>query len=296
MKTTLQSDTAPLKQVIIKHAREAFVSEALLDEQWRPLGFLARPDLTPASEESDAFANFLRQFGVDVLELPQDTGLSIDSIYARDAGIVCDKGLILCNMGKPGRRAEPAALRRAAENWGIPIAGEITGTGCIEGGDLAWVDERTLAVARGYRTNDEGIRQLRQILDASVEALVVVPLPHFRGPAGVFHLMSIYSPLAPDLALVHSPLMPVPFRELLLAKGIELVETADEEFDTLGCNVLALAPRVGLMARGNPKTRRRLEAAGVTVHEYAGVEISYKGSGGPTCLTRPLSREMSEIR
>lgn len=292
MRATLQSDSAILKKVIVRHARKAFVSQARLEAQWQSLHFLACPDFTKAQAESDGFIDLLRRLGVDVLGLPNDPSLSIDSIYVRDAGIVCDKGLILCNMGKPNRRSEPATLRKAVESWGLPVAGEITGAGGIEGGDVAWVDERTLAVARGYRTNDEGILQLRGILGDCVDELVVVALPHFRGPSDVFHLMSIYSPLAPDLALVHSPLMPVPFRELLLAKGIELVEVADEEFDTLGCNALAAAPRVCLITSGNPITRERLQMAGVTVHEYTGAEISYKGLGGPTCLTRPLWREL----
>jgi N-dimethylarginine dimethylaminohydrolase len=177
----------------------------------------------------------------------------------------------------------------AFEGLGLPIAGRIEGEGRLEGGDLLWFDERTCAVARGYRTNDEGIRQLKALLGSGVE-VVTVPLPHYRGPEDVFHLMSIISPLDADLALVHSPLMPVPFREWLLGRGIELVEVAEEELDTLGCNALALAPRRCLTAAGNPQTRARLEAAGCEVLTYAAEEISLKGQGGPTCLTRPLVR------
>ncbi|MBI2813391.1 MAG: hypothetical protein HYX71_03845 [Opitutae bacterium] len=291
MPLTLQSDTGTLKRVIVKGATEAFGSPAKFAAEWRPLNFTSCPDLPRAVAESDAFAALLRRLGAEVLTMPPDPAQSIDSIYVRDAGVVCDRGLILCSMGKANRRGEPAALRRAADVWGVPIAGEITTPGTLEGGDVAWVDPRTLAVARGYRTNDEGIRQLRELVGPGVE-VVVVPLPHFRGPADVFHLMSVYSPLAPDLALVHSPLMPIPFRELLLARGIRLVEVAPEEFDTLGCNVLAVAPHVCVLAAGNPRTRRELIAAGCEVHELAGEEIARKGGGGPTCLTRPLGREL----
>ncbi len=291
MSLTLQSDTGVLKQVIVKDALAAFVGPEKLAAEWQPLNFTRCPDLARAKEESAAFAALLRRFGAEVLSLPHDEAQSIDSIYARDAGIVCNRGLIICSMGKETRRAEPAALRQAAESWGVPVAGEITGLGRVEGGDAAWVDNRTLAVARGYRTNDEGIRQLRALVGPEVE-VVVVPLPHYRGPGDVFHLMSIYSPLAPDLAMVHSPLMPIPFRELLLAKGVGLVEVAVEEIDTLGCNILAVAPRVCLMAAGNPLTRQRLVAAGCEVHEFSGEEIAKTGGGGPTCLTRPLGREI----
>ena len=292
MNTTLQSDSGRLLKVIVKHARDAFANPAKLASEWSPLNFTRCPDFARAEAESDALAALLRRLGTEVLTAPADDAQSIDSIYVRDAGVVCDRGLILCSMGKANRRAEPAALRRAAEAWGIPIAGEITGDGRVEGGDVAWVDERTLAIARGYRTNDEGIRQLRALLGDCIDQLVVVPLPHYRGPSDVFHLMSIYSPLAPDLALVHSPLMPIPFRELLLAKGTKLVEVALEEFDTLGCNVLAVAPRVCVLAAGNPVTKRRLRDAGGEVHEFSGAEIAQPGGGGPTCLTRPLARSM----
>ena len=290
MTSSLQSDTGVLQRVIIKPARDAYASAAKLAAEWQPLNFTACPDFARAQVESDAFAALLRRLGAEVLAMPRTEAQSIDSIYVRDAGIVCNRGLILCSMGKANRRDEPAALRAAAAHWGVPIIGEITGDGRVEGGDVAWVDARTLAIARGYRTNDEGIRQLRALLGESVDALVVVPLPHYRGPSDVFHLMSIYSPLAPDLALVHSPLMPIPFRELLLAKNTTLVEVAREEFDTLGCNALAVAPRVCVLAAGNPVTKARLLAAGCEVHEFAGEEIAKKGGGGPTCLTRPLQR------
>jgi N-dimethylarginine dimethylaminohydrolase len=147
-----------------------------------------------------------------------------------------------------------------------------------------------MAVGRGYRTNDRGIEQLRAILDGALEELVVVPLPHWRGPGDVFHLMSIISPVDQDLAVVYSPLMPVPFRERLLDRGLTLVDVPDEEFDSMGANVLAIGPRQCLMVSGNPITRARLERAGAEVFEYDGREISLKGGGGPTCLTRPLER------
>src|SRR5262249_7682312 len=171
-----------------------------------------------------------------------------------------------------------------------PIAGTIPGTGRVEGGDAVWLDETTLVVGRGYRTNDEGIRQVQEILGPEVEVLSV-PLPHWRGPADVFHLMSILSPIDRDLALVYSKLMPIPFRELLLSRGFHLVETPDEEFESLGCNVLALGPRRCLMLDCNPVTLGRLEQAGAHVEVFAGGDICLKGSGGPTCLTRPIGRE-----
>jgi N-dimethylarginine dimethylaminohydrolase len=171
---------------------------------------------------------------------------------------------------------------------GLPVLGSIREPGTVEGGDVVWLNPQTVAVGHGYRTNAEGIRQLRHLLANSVDEVVEVPLPHWKGPADVFHLMSILSPIDRDLALVYSPLMPVPFRRLLLDRGFRLVEVPDEEFDSLGCNSLAIAPRVCLMAAGNPVTRSRLEDAGAEVLEFAGTDLCLMGGGGPTCMTRPL--------
>jgi N-dimethylarginine dimethylaminohydrolase len=192
-------------------------------------------------------------------------------------------------MGKPQRAAEPDAQDQALRTLGIHTAGRIAAPGRLEGGDLIWIDEVTLAVGRGYRTNAEGIRQLRALVGEGIE-VVEVPLPHWRGAGDVMHLMSLISPVDRDLAVVYSPLLPVPFREWLQERGVRFVETPHEEFDTMGTNVLALGPRRCLMLAGNPLTRRALERAGCEVLEYEGFEISMKGAGGPTCLTRPLVR------
>jgi N-dimethylarginine dimethylaminohydrolase len=290
--STLQSDTALLRRVLLKHARDAFVSRDEIEGQWRDLGYLAPPDLDAACRESDAFAALLERLGVEVTWAPAEEA-GLDSIYVRDASVICDRGAILCSMGKDARRGEPAALGRAYDAIHVPVAGAIEGTGRLEGGDVAWVRPGTLAVGRGYRTNDEGIRQLSELVTDVVDEVLVVPLPHWRGPGDVFHLMSIFSPLADDLALVYSPLMPVTFRDALLERGVDLVEVPDQELDSMACNVLAVAPRVVVALEGNAETRRRLEAAHVEVHTYAGAEISVKGSGGPTCLTRPLERATS---
>lgn len=286
---TLQSDVAPLRRVLLKHARDAFVDRASVASQWEALGYLDAPDFDAACRESDQFASLLEDLGVTVEWTPAgDCGL--DSIYVRDASVVCDQGALLGRMGKRAREREPEAQADAYAALGVPIHGAIGAPGTLEGGDTVWLGPDSVAVGRGYRTNDEGVRQLEMLLGPDVEILVV-PLPHWKGPADVFHLMSMISPLADDLALVYSPLLPVPFRELLLARGTALVEVPDDEFDTMGCNVLAVAPRRAVALEGNPETRRRMEAAGVEVHTYSGTEISMKGCGGPTCLARTLERE-----
>ena len=278
-----------LRRVALRHPRAAFGGPEVIAASWRELNYLAAPDYGRALADYDRFAEILASSGAEIDWLPAAEGLTLDSLYVHDSALPGPRGIVLCNMGKPARAREPAAMGAAFAALGLAVAGRIEGPGRLEGGDLVWFDATTCAVARGYRTNDDGIAQLKALLGPGVE-VVTVPLPHYKGPEDVFHLMSIISPLDADLALVHSPLMPVTFREWLLARGIELVEVAEAEFDTLGCNALALAPRRCLMAEGNPKTQHRLEAAGCDVLTYDAAEISVKGQGGPTCLTRPLVR------
>ena len=290
MSETAQSEVGAISRLLLKHPREAFRDAALIEQQWRPLNFIAPPDLARAVDEYDRFVESLRQGGAAVDFLPVTDATGLDSIYVRDASVVCDRGAILCRMGKPAREGEPAAQEAALTAAGYPIVGAIAPPGRLEGGDVVWLDRGTIAVGRGYRTNDEGIAQFRNLLGDSIDELITVPLPHWRGPGDVFHLMSIISPIDDNLAVVYSPLMPVAFRERLLARGTTLVEVPDEEFDSMGANVLATAPRRCLMLKGNPTTRQRLEKAGAEVVEYEGANISLKGGGGPTCLTRPLRR------
>jgi N-dimethylarginine dimethylaminohydrolase len=282
-----QSEVAPLKRILMKHPRDAFFSQARIAEQWQALGYSGPPDFDAACREADALAALLERLGATVDWMPaNDVGL--DSVYARDASLVSNAGMILARMGKGPRSAEPEAVGREYPELGMHVLGSIEQPGTLEGGDVTWLGDDTLAVGRGYRTNAEGIAQLRALLGEDVE-VIEVPLPHWKGPGDVFHLMSMLSPLAEDLLLVYSRLLPVPFREQLLSRGFELVNVPDDEFE-MGCNVLAAAPRVAVALEGFPETCRRMEAAGVEVHTYSGAEISARGHGGPTCLTRTLER------
>ncbi len=282
------SEYGHLTQVAMQHPRDVF-TEARLDADWQRLRFAARPDRKRAIDEFDRFVEILRSHGCTVHLLPADLDSTLDAIYARDASVVSPRGPILCNMGKQERTAEPSVHRRALESLGLPIAGAITAPGTLEGGDVVWFDDRTVAVGRGYRTNAAGIRQFRDLLGDGVTVLEV-PLPHWHGETDVMHLMSLVSPIDRDAAVVYARLLPVPFREWLLDRDIALIEVPDAEFETMGGNVLALGPRRAVVLRGNPLTRAALDHAQVEVTEYDGAEISLKGAGGPTCLTRPLER------
>jgi len=290
MSYTCHSDIGKIKSLFIKNVAEAFISDAHIDSHWKELNYLGKPHMENALKEYDSFESILKMQGVEIFHLPEDATVNMDSIYCRDAAIATNKGMIICNMGKAARINEPLAEKKAFEANGIEVLGTITAPGTLEGGDVAWLDEYTLAVGHTYRTNEEGIRQLTALLEPLGVKVITVPLPHHKGSSDVFHLMSILSPVDKYLAVVYSPLMPIVFRNLLLQRGYQVVEVPDEEFESMGCNVLALAPRECLMVDGNPKTKVALENAGCKVIVYKGEDISVKGGGGPTCLTRPIYR------
>ncbi len=256
---------------------------------WQAYGWRTAPDPVRLAEEHAAFRAELERSGSEVVVGTTPALHDPDAVYVRDPALVCARGAILLRPGKEGRRGEPTAVAEDLAAAMVPIVGRLEPPATAEGGDALWLDEHTLLVGRGYRTNDAGIAALRALLP-EVE-VIAFDLPHLRGPGEVLHLMSLISMLDRDLALVHAPPAPVRLLELLRERGVATVEVPGKEFDSMGPNVLALAPRVVLAVDGNPETRRRMEAAGVEVRTYAGQEISRKGDGGPTCLTLPLVRD-----
>lgn len=277
-----QSMTATLRRVLVRPPRAEDLA------LWRSYGWRAEPDPVRAAEEHEAFRALLAEAGAEVLLGETPHGADPDALYVYDPALVADAGAVLLRPGKEGRRGEVDTMTADLVEAGVPVAARLQAPALAEGGDTLWLDERTLLVGRGYRTNDAAVHSLREALP-EVE-VIAFDLPHFHGEGEVMHLLSLVSPLDRDLAVSYLPLMPVRLVELLRKRGIELVEVPDEEFETMGPNVLALAPRVALALEGNDETRRRMERAGVDVRVYRGDEISRKGDGGPTCLTRPLLR------
>lgn len=285
-----QSMVGTLNRVIIKHPDNAFISQANINQNWEEFNYISAPDYANALREYEKFENILRENIPHVHYLPANNHTGLDSIYAHDTCKITSKGAILFNVGKVLRRGETQATRALLEDLGIPILGEIGGQATMEGGDVVWLDEKTVAFGRGYRTNAAGIQQFKDLTKDFVDTFITVDLPHADGPEECLHLMSIISMVDHNLAVVYSKFMPVAFRELLLERGIELLEVNDEEYANLGSNVLALAPRVCVVPAGNPEIKAQLEKAGAKVYDYEGADISYKGTGGPTCLTLPVTR------
>jgi N-dimethylarginine dimethylaminohydrolase len=290
MSKTQHSEYLKLEKVYLKSAKEAFQSEEILKNEWKELNYLSKPVFSSALKEYENFESIFKQNDIEVYHFPLNKNVKMDSIYCRDASIITNFGVIICNMGKEGRINEPKVQLEEYQQKNQAILGQIKSPGTLEGGDVAWLDEKTLAVGYSYRTNEAGIIQLKELLEPKGISVLVADLPHYRGKEDVFHLMSILSPVDKDLAVVYSPLMPIKFRNELLKRGFQLIEVPEVEFDSMGCNVLAISPRECVMVEGNPITRGLLEKAGCRVTTYLGKEISVKGGGGPTCLTRPLVR------
>ncbi len=280
-----QSMTADLRDVLVKRPGPAF--GAAFDDPAH--GFLHPVDIAVAQREHDAFVRILAGLGPRVHVLDAETE-SPDLVYTFDPLLVSDRGAIALRPGKPNRVSEPATIEAWTRAAGIPTAGRIEAPGTVEGGDTFWLRPDLLCIGRTLRTNDHGARQLAALVGGDVR---VFDVPYWHGPAELIHLLSVISPVADDLAVVFLPLLPVGLWQLLVELGIRLIEVPEEEFPTLGCNVLAVHPGVVILAEGNPRTEQGLAEAGCEVYTYPATEIGINGSGGPTCMTRPLLREMT---
>jgi dimethylargininase len=277
-----QSMTAPLRHVLVKRPGAAFA--AAYDDPAH--GFRHRVDLDVAVREHDAFSSLLAGLGATVHELGIETG-SPDLVYQYDPALVTDRGAILLRSGKANRQGEEDAQAAWFDAHGIPIAGRIESPGTVDGGDVFWLRPDVVCIGRSLRTNRSGVTQLAGMLDGEVH---VFDVPYDAGPAECLHLLSVISPVADDLAVVELARLPAGLHELLMDHGVRLIDIPVTEISSLACNVLTVRPGVVVMLAGNPETRSRLEAAGVEVHTFAGQEICVNGSGGPTCLTRPVHR------
>jgi dimethylargininase len=277
---------APLRRVLVKRPDETFAVEDPI--KWH---YTARPDLEIAQQEHDALAALLRQAGAEIVYHDEPQPDRADAIYVFDPALVTDRGAIILSMGKPLRRGEEAAMARRLEALDVPVCYTLHGEARAESGDLLWLNHDTLAVGLGFRTNAAGLRQIEEALAGTGVTIIPVELPYYGGPEACLHLLSLISIVDHKLAVVYPSLLSVPFWQQLRERDFRLIEVPPEEFETMGPNVLALAPGKCLMLEGNPSTQRQLEEAGCEVLTYQGNEISLKAEGGPTCLTRPILRE-----
>jgi N-dimethylarginine dimethylaminohydrolase len=279
-----------LQRVLVCSPRTAGWNQPGRSARWRELGFRHEIDFADAQLQHEAVCRELETAGAEVIELPAGGNLSIDAVYAHDASLATDFGLIVLRPGKANRVAEGKHQASFCAGLGMPILGEIVAPGTSEAGDIVWLDARTLLVGRGSRTNPAGIRQIREMLAPKGIEVFSAPLPYGLGPSACLHLMSLMSLLEERTILVDLPWLAVETVELLRARGFRFIEIDASERDTLACNVLALGGKRLLAIEENRETNERLRAAGFDVRTFPGSELCINGGGGPTCLTRPLLR------
>jgi dimethylargininase len=280
-----QSMTTTLRTVMVRRP-----AATVGGDEWQSFGYTRAIKHDAANREHRQFVEILTTQGIQVIEAGPDPTGHLDAIFAYDPSIIADAGAVLLRPGKDLRRDEPKFHEATYRELGIPILGTIVAPGTVEGGDTLWIDNKTLAIGRGYRTNFDGIRQLSAILSPHGIDVVPFDLPYGNGPAECLHLMSMISPIGDKTAVVYRQIMAVAFFEMLRERGWTFIDIPDEEFETMGCNVLALGDHTVLIANRNPVTVKRMQAAGFTVIEYEGDHISHNRQGGPTCLTRPILR------
>jgi N-dimethylarginine dimethylaminohydrolase len=279
-----------LQRVLVCSPKTAGWNDGATRSHWRELGFLHAPNFDTAQAQHEALCRQLEAAGAEVVQLGCDENLSLDAVYAHDASLPTDFGLVLMNPGKSNRVAEARHQREFCRALGIPVLGAVNSPGKAEAGDIVWLDSKTLLIGQGYRTNAAGIDQIRTLLAPNGVHVIPVPLPHGSGPSTCLHLMSLISLLDDQTALVDISWLGVPTVELLRDRGVSFIEIDSSERETLACNVLSLGRRRLLALEENGKTNDRLLRAGFEVRTFRGSELCINGSGGPTCLTRPLLR------
>ena len=279
-----------LRRVLVCSPRSAGWSQPERAARWRDLGFHHAPDFGKAQSQHEALCRELEIVGAEVIELPPAADLSLDAVYAHDASLITDFGLIAMRPGKANRVTEGRNHASFAVQMAVPMLAKIIDPGTTEAGDIVWIDAKTLLVGHGYRTNAAGIAQLRDLLAPKGVRVISAPLPYGPGPSACLHLMSLISLLDEHTALVDLPWLAVETVELLRSRGFTLIEIDYTERDTLACNVLALGDKRLVAIEENQKTNDRLRHAGFDVRTFPGSALCINGSGGPTCLTRPLVR------
>jgi N-dimethylarginine dimethylaminohydrolase len=285
------SMTGELLRVMVCPPANAGWNDSRKAAAWRELGFRHAPDFAAAQTQHAILCGLLRDGGADALTLPPTESLTLDAVYAHDASLATDYGLVLMNPGKKSRVPEAQAHADFCGQLGIPVVDEIRAPGASESGDIVWLDSQTLLAGDGYRTNKVGIEQMRSLLSSKNVEVLSAPLPYGPGPSACLHLMSLMSVLDERSILVDLPWLAVETVELLKARGFQLIEIEYSERETLACNVLALGYKRLIALEENAKTNQRMRGAGFDVRTFPGSEICINGAGGPTCLTRPLLRK-----
>lgn len=282
-----------LERVLVCSPRAAGWDRQANADRWQELGFFHPPNFAIAQTQHDELCQQLESSGAEVLHLPAASDLSLDAVYTHDPSLASDYGLIGLHPGKVNRIPEAQRHVQFCSGAGIPTFGQIQPPGKTEAGDMVWLDNKTLLIGHGYRSNPAGIEQMRALLRPHGVEVLSAPLPHGTGPSACLHLMSLMSLLDEKTVLVDLPWLAVETVELLQSRGYRFIEIEYSERDTLACNVLSLGDKRVLALEENQQTNEKLREAGFDVRTFPGSELCVNGGGGPTCLTRPLFRVKS---
>jgi len=267
------------------------------------------PDLDRFKYEHEKFVKILKEEGVRVYlveeevsgELIEAIKLCPNMVFTRDNGTITKSGAIIGRMKHHARSVEPIIVREALKNIGVPIQAVIEAPAIFEGGDAVWLDEETLMIGYGPRTNEEAVKKvLMEGLGKTFKNLIAVPLPgrrvHLDGA-----LMILSDKIAvtriEDISMYPSKMYMedgrikiINLAKWLMEKGYELITVNDREDRMFGANLVAIGEMKVLSYLWNRRIMRELEKRGFDVIGVEGYEL-VKGGGGLHCMILPIERE-----
>ncbi len=240
-------------------------------------------ELGDAKKQHREFSEALSSAGVEVLyvECRKDRHYQV---YTRDVGVPTRRGVLLGRFRESARKGEENFAEEAFIKGGIPIIGRVS-EGSLEGGDVHYVDDETLAIGVGARSTLEGIKEAEGTLRGL--GLTIIPVEF---PEGYLHLDLLFVVIGDRICVACIEMLPPSFLEMLKHKKFTMLEVSKEEAMELKSNVLSLDEKTVLSFRENRRLNDKLEALGFEVLKPE-INIFTRGGGGPRCLTFPLERD-----
>jgi arginine deiminase len=212
---------------------------------------------------------------------------SPNQMFVADLMFMTPEGAILARPASTVRAGEERWVARRLADLGVPIIRSVRGQGTFEGADAMWIDQQTVIIGRGLRTNDEGAAQVTSTLNEMGVAVIQVDLPY-----GSMHLMGMLRLIDGDLAIAWPTRFVHRGVEALRRRGYRVVFIPDEAeaIEGMALNFVTLGPREILMAAGNPTTQAFYESLGIRCRTVAVDELA-KAAGAVGCLTGVLMRD-----
>jgi N-dimethylarginine dimethylaminohydrolase len=283
-KWSVFSEVGKLKVVLLRRpGKEIEAVKNPKDWRWK-----AVMDSVKACEQHDAMAEVYRSCGADVFYVEEQREDRPNAIYMRDNVLGTPEGAIICRQATAFRRGEEQAVALSVSKIGCPVIRTISGKGIFEGACGLWIDRETIILGTGVRSNEEGVRQVEDVL----RAMGVVNILRFQIPWGHAHLDGLMNPVDKKKILIFPWQVPYDVVDALIRMGFKIIEapSLEEVKQGFAINLVALEPGRVLAAKGNPKTKAVLEHNGIEVLEVE-VDELMKGFGSLHCMTAPLARD-----